>query len=343
MRTTFIKQLVQNAEQDSSIYLVCGDLGFSVIEAFREKFPERFINAGIAEQNMIGLAAGLAMAGKKVFVCSIVPFLTMRCFEQVRNNICYQNLNIKLIGVGAGFSHATLGQSHHSIEDIALMNVLPGMTIFAPGSKYEAAALMQSFFDVEGPGYLRIANNEELVQYPESCVLRLGKILEIIPNDQALILATSNALDLAYQVQQNLAAQGVIFGLASAHTLKPFDAQYLLSKQNTLKMIYTMEEHSVIGGLGSIVASTIAQNFNHHVMLKLFGINDFYFHEAGSRKDLLAKAGLTVENISGTIVETLSLNPHSSIHFASLSSAKYSGRADSRKPVHSQHDIEKSL
>ncbi len=184
------------------------------------------------------------------------------------------------------------------------MNVLPGMTIFAPGSKYEADKLMQSFIDLPGPGYLRIANNEELVKYPEHCAPQLGKILEIIPNEETLILATSNALDLAYQVQQSLEMQGILTGLASVHTIKPFDAQYLINKQN-LKAVFTIEEHSVIGGFGSIVASTISQNLNHKITFKMFGINDFYFHEAGSRKDLLAKAGLTTETISQAIIKKL--------------------------------------
>lgn len=305
MRTIFIKKLIEFAEQDSSVYLITGDLGFSVHEPFSEKFPDRLINAGIAEQNMIGLAAGLAMAGKKVFVYSIIPFLTMRCFEQIRNNLCYQNLWVKLWGPGGGLSYGSQGLTHHALEDIAVMNVLPGMTILAPGSKYEASALMQSFFELPGPGYLRIAKNEELVTYPEHCKPQLGKILEIIPHNETLILATSNALDLAYQVQQNLTSQGFTAGLASVHTIKPFDTQYLLNKQHTLKTIVTIEEHNVIGGLGSIVASTISQHINHHVTFKTFGINDFYFHEAGSRKDLLAKAGLTVEQVSQTIIEKI--------------------------------------
>lgn len=309
MRNIFISELIKRATEDPSIYLLTGDLGFAVVEPFQQQFPDRFINAGIAEQNMIGVAAGLAVTGKKVFVYSIIPFVTMRCFEQVRNNICYQNLPVKLVGVGAGYSYASAGFTHHGIDDIAVMNVLSGMTICSPGSNYEATALMQDFFAQPGPGYLRIGNIENTIQYPENCTPRLGEILEIIPNDQALILATSNSLDLAYQTQQNLTAQGITIGLASVHTLKPFDKNYLLAGQN-LQAVYTIEEHSVIGGLGSIVASCIAQDFNHHVLFKSFGINDFYFHETGSRKDLLSKAGLTVESIAQVIRKTMTTHPN---------------------------------
>lgn len=312
MRNIFIKKLVEYAEKDPSIYLLTGDLGFSVLEPFRDTFPHRFVNAGIAEQNMIGMAAGLAMAGKKVFVYSIIPFITMRCFEQVRNNICYQNLSVKLIGVGGGLSYAADGLTHHALEDIALMNVLPNMTILSPGSKYETAELSAAFIEKAGPGYIRIANNEELVHYPEQCKAQLGKILEILPSSEALIVATSNALDLAYQVQQQLASQGYQLGLASAHTLKPFDVDYFIAKQDTLKAIFTIEEHSVIGGLGSIVASVTSQHLSHHITFKMFGINDFYFHEAGSRKDLLAKAKFTAETISQVIIEKM---PQTNVHY----------------------------
>jgi transketolase len=306
MRNIFIKKLIEFAEHDLSVYLITGDLGFSVHEPFAEKFPDRFINAGIAEQNMIGLAAGLAMAGKKVFVYSIIPFLTMRCFEQIRNNLCYQNLWVKLWGPGGGLSYGPQGLTHHAVEDIAVMNVLPNMTILAPGSNHEASALIPLFFDLPGPGYFRIAKTEELVTYPEHSNPCLGKILEIEPHHEILIFATSNALDLARQVHCSLLDQGITTGLASVHTLKPFDTSFLLAKQQSLKAIFTIEEHSIIGGLGSIVASTISQHFKHHVNFKMFGINDFYFHEAGSRTDLLVKAGLTVEKISQMIIEKMS-------------------------------------
>ncbi len=307
MRTTFIKYLTQAAEQDETIYLVVGDVGFSVVEEFKEKFPTRFINAGIAEQNMIGLAAGLAITGKKVFAYSTIPFITMRCFEQIRIDICYQNLPIKLVGVGGGFSYAQYGLSHHAVEDVAIMRALPEMTVIAPGSKYEAAQLMPQFVNHQGPAYLRLSNNEELVQYNEKEPVTLGKILDIIPNENQLILASSNALDLAFLVCSYLNQQGISIGLASVHTIKPLDANYFINKSGTLKALFTIEEHSVIGGLGEAVASIISQQIDHHIIFKMFGINDFYFHTTGTRKDLLSMAGLTVEQISQTIME-LSFN-----------------------------------
>lgn len=293
MRTTFIEQLVAYAHQDASVYLLTADLGYSVIEPFKQTFPDRFINVGIAEQNMIGIAAGLAMRGKKVIAYSIIPFVTMRCFEQIRNNICYQNMTVKLVGVGGGVSYGSLGHTHHAIDDIAIMNVLAHMNIVAPASRYEAQALIPDFFSQPGPGYLRLANTDEVFSYSKLCRPQIGKAFEIIPHDEHLIVATSNALDLAYKVQTELAALGMNMGLVSAHTLKPFDGDFFEQKKATLKTVVTIEEHSVIGGLGSIVASVLQVQGMQHVALKIFGIRDVYAHTAGNRKDLLELVGLT--------------------------------------------------
>lgn len=306
MRTVFINHLIQQAELDSSIYLITGDLGFSVLEKFKEKFPDRFINAGIAEQNMIGMAAGLAMTGKKVFLYSIIPFITMRCFEQIRNDICYQQLSVKLVGVGGGLSYAPFGLTHHAVEDVAIMRALPTMTIVAPGSKYETEYLAPAFCNNPGPGYLRLSNNQELVTYQQENTPKLGKILDVIPNTKNIILASGNALDLGFMICKQLAEQGISIGLASVHTLKPLDKEYLSTKQKGLQSIFTLEEHSVIGGLGEAVSKIVCEEFNQKIKFKVFGINDFYFHETGSRQDLLAKAGLTSEKICAEITTVLS-------------------------------------
>ena len=137
MRTAFIKTVEELAENDERLYLITGDLGFSVLENFRDKFKERFLNVGVAEANMVGISAGLALSGKIPFTYSIIPFATMRCYEQIRDDVCYQNLNVKIIGVGGGFSYGELGVTHHSIEDISIMRSLPNMTVIAPGDPIE--------------------------------------------------------------------------------------------------------------------------------------------------------------------------------------------------------------
>jgi transketolase len=192
MRKVFIQKLVELAQVDPDIYFIAGDLGYSVIEPFKEKFPERFINAGIAEQNMIGVAAGLALTGKKVFVYSIIPFVTMRCFEQIRVDLCYQNLPVRMVGVGAGFAYGAMGSTHYATEDVAVMRALPNMTVVVPGSNFELLGLVEQVNALSGPVYIRLSKNEEKILYPEKTVINIGYPIELISSNKNLILASGD-------------------------------------------------------------------------------------------------------------------------------------------------------
>lgn len=303
MRAEFFKKLLELAHLDPNLYLIVGDVGFSVIEEFKQRFPMRYINAGVAEQGMIGLAAGLAMAGKNVYVYSIIPFVTMRCFEQIRDDLCYQELPVKLVGVGGGFSYGPMGVTHHALEDVGILRMLPGMTVVAPGSKYETEHLVPQMHALQGPSYLRLSNNEELVSYPDQEKIILGKACQLIAHEQFCIVASGNALDLAWQVCQYLATQGIQIGLVSLPTIKPLDHEFFLSKSFTA--IFSIEEHFLAGGLGQALAHMICQQIDSKVIFHAFGVDDFYFHEAGSRKYLNQKAGLSVEHIASTISKKL--------------------------------------
>lgn len=304
MRNILLNYLTEQAAQDPNLYLVVGDVGFSVIEGFQAKYPERMINAGVAEQNMVGMAAGLAMAGKNVYVYSIVPFACMRNFEQIRVDVCYQNLPVKIVGNGGGYSYGQAGVTHHALEDIAIMRVLPGMTVVNPGSKREVRDLLPQVNQLEGPSYIRLSTNEELVQYPEQAACKLGKAIEVIPHDEIMIIGTGNGLDLAWQTCKILEAQGVTTGLISMPTVKPFDGEFFLARHKNLKAIFTIEEHSVIGGLGEATSSFIAQSMPNKIIFKAFGIQDFYYHRVGSRNYLKKHAGLEAEQIA-TIIKRL--------------------------------------
>ena len=259
MRNTFMQYLMQEAARNENIYFITGDLGFSVVEKFQAQFPKRFLNAGIAEQNMIGVAAGLAMAGKQVIAYSIIPFITMRCFEQVRIDLCYQNLPVKLVGVGGGFSYAPDAGSHHSIEDIAIMRSLPGMTVIAPGSKYEVEQLTPQLFNLTGPSYLRLSINEELVKYPENTTVTIGKAIEIIPGHEYQIIATGNALDLGFQVCQKLRALGMDIGLVSMPTIKPLDINTILESVEKTGRCVIIHEAPRTCGVGADISAQIAE------------------------------------------------------------------------------------
>jgi transketolase len=305
----FLQYLARQAELDPSLFLIVGDVGFSVIEPFRERFPNRFINAGIAEQNMIGIAAGLAMAGHNVYVYSIIPFVTMRCFEQIRNDLCYQNLPVKLVGIGSGFTYGTLGVTHYGLEDISIMRTLPNMTIVAPGSKNELEQLLPTLNTIQGPAYLCIGNIEDQATYPSSTTVALGKAIELIPHATQSIIATGNALDLAWQTQQQLQAQGINIGLVSMPTVKPLDTDFLASRP--WKALFTIDEHMINGGLGEGVARFLCEHVTHKVIFKTFGIDDVYFHQIGNRAYLKEKAGLCKESIAASITKKLrtTINP----------------------------------
>ena len=312
MRSVFIKYLVQRAEVDKSIYLIVGDYGFGAVEPFALRFPKRFINIGIAEQNMIGVAAGMCMAGKNVFVYTMVPFLTMRAFEQIRIDICYQKLNVKLVGVHGGYSQAKLGTTHHAIEDVSIMNSLPEMTIISPGCKAEAEHLMDQFIDYKkGPAYMRLSNTDETFSYNDYLkkVPKIGKITEITKfTYNIIILTTSNSLDLGYKVCMALRKGNIDCTLSSVSTIKPFDKKYLLEKKDKVNAIFTIEEHTIIGGLGQIVGHFLSENFSKKIIFKSFAINDFYSEVSADRHQLLANAGLTVGNICEKIDKMMSTN-----------------------------------
>ncbi len=303
MRTVFMQWLFDQAAIDPSIYLLVGDVGFSVIEKFAAAYPQRYINTGIAEQNMIGVAAGLAMTGKKVYVYSIIPFVTLRCFEQVRDDLCYQQLPVTIVGVGGGFSYGPMGVTHHAIEDVAIMRSLPEMTVVAPGSKHEIASLMPALHALKLPAYIRLSNNEELITYAGSQAIELGKAIEIVPHDDTYIVASGNALDLGWQVQQHLSALDISIGLVSMPTIKPLDINFFTHKK--LHGIFTIEEHLLIGGLGEAVGSVLSQALDYKVIFHAFGVDDFYYHETGSRAYLKERAGLSVENVSSKIIGKL--------------------------------------
>lgn len=251
MRDAFIKSLRTAAEHDKTIFLVVGDLGYGVIEPFAEQFPERFLNAGISEQNMIGVAAGLAKSGFKVFVYSIANFPTMRCLEQIRNDVCYHDLDVTIVSIGAGFGYGTLGYSHFAIEDLALMRVLPKMVVFSPGDSLELEVAVTSILGIGGPSYLRVGKNGEPLlnggNYSSSYTAR-----ELCKGQDFAILSTGN---IGAEVQISLNALPKEVKSSISHYSIPTLHQATLQSINLgkFKKILTIEEHVLPGGFGSFV------------------------------------------------------------------------------------------
>lgn len=253
---------------------------------------------------MVAMAAGLALTGRKVYAYSIIPFATMRPFEYVRNDICYQNLNVKIIGVGAGFSYSLYGSTHHGIEDISVMRTLPNMTVVCPGDPLEVEKATLASLKHKGPMYLRLGKAGEPILHKNLKGFKIGKAVEMMPGKDAAIIATSNILGEAIEAGKLLKRQNIRTRVISMHTIKPIDKQIIIKAAKETKVIITLEEHNIIGGLGSAVAEVLAEN-HHRVKFKRLGVPDEYPHVIGSQKYLRKKYGLTAPQVAKTIIHAL--------------------------------------
>lgn len=289
MRKTFINTLIDLARKDKDIVLITPDMGFSVLEPFFDEFPERAINCGIAEQNAVSIASGLALMGKKPYVYTIIPFLVERAFEQVKLDVAYMNTNVKLVGIGAGFTYGAAGATHHAIEDISLMRTLPNMTVCCPGDNNEAEQIIRKTVNNDKPMYIRIGRHNR--GNFDNNMIEVGKASIIEEGKDIAVISTSNMLPDAYDYCQKLKSEGRKPYLISMHTIKPLDKECLLSLINKGVEIHTLEEHSIIGGLGSAVAEVIAESGNG-IKFKRIGIPDEFSHYIGSQKYIKKQFGL---------------------------------------------------
>lgn len=259
MRTTFIKTLSELAEQDERIWLLCGDLGYSVLEDFASKFPDRYLNVGVAEQNMTGIAAGLAMSGKTVFTYSIANFPTLRCLEQIRNDVCYHNANVKIISVGGGYTYGTAGYTHHGVEDIAVMRVLPNMTVIAPGDPVETRLATTAIASTPGPCYLRLGKAGEPIVHEKIPDFQIGKIIKLKEGNDIALISTGGMLQTIFRAAIELEKLNYSVAVISVPTISPLDEKAILDIALSTQKLITVEEHG-IGGLGSAVAEILAIN-----------------------------------------------------------------------------------
>jgi transketolase len=304
MRITFIKTLTELAKKNKNIILLTGDLGFSILDNFQAEYPGQFINAGVAEQNMTGVAAGLSACGKNPWIYSIIPFITMRNFEQIRNDLCYQNLNVKIIGVGAGFSYGPYGHTHHSVEDIGILRTLPNMVILCPGDPIEVKCATRAAAKYHGPVYIRLGKTREPSVHTNEPDFQIGKGIIVQKGTDITIIATSTLLYRGLEVVRTLKEKHISAGLVSMHTIKPIDEGLILQCAKDSKAIFSLEEHSVIGGLGSAVAETLAEH-NAHVLFKRLGIPDRFTKGIGDQEYLRAANGLSIDQIVKTVIGTI--------------------------------------
>ena len=301
MKTTFFETLVSLAEHDPAITLVVGDLGFNAVEPFATRFPDRFLNVGVAEQNLAGIAAGLALSGRTVFTYSIANFPTLRPLEQIRNDICYHGANVKTVAVGGGYAYGALGSTHHATEDLAVMRVLPKMVVVAPGDLVETRAATRAVAAHEGPCYVRLGRAGERSVHPPEIEFELGRAIRVRDGDDLTLVSTGAMLSVAMTVAETLADQGVTTRVLSMHTIKPIDTEAVRTAARETPVVVTLEEHSVIGGLGGAVAEVIAESEDATARFKRLGLPPDFCTEVGSQSYLLERCGLSTAGILKTI------------------------------------------
>jgi transketolase len=307
VRSAFFRTLFELAEKDERIYLVVGDLGFGVVEPFAKRFPDRFLNVGVAEQNMTGIAAGLALCGKIVFTYSIANFPTIRCLEQIRNDVCYHRADVKVVAVGGGFAYGSLGMTHHATEDLAVMRALPGMVVVAPGDPIEAALATRAIAALPGPCYLRLGRAGEATVHRPDIAFHLGKAVRVRGGRDITLISTGGLLQTAVQVAERLASNGVQARVLSMHTVKPLDVDAVLAAARETGAIVTMEEHSIIGGMGSAVAEVLAESQESRVPFKRLGLPSDFSHEVGDQECLRAVHGLSENEVLKSLKPILDL------------------------------------
>lgn len=298
MRTAFLNALLQAAECDPTVWLVVGDLGYSVVEPFRDRFPERFLNAGVAEQNMIGVAAGIARSGNVVFVYSIGNFPTLRCLEQIRNDVCYHRANVKIVSVGGGLAYGAAGSSHHATEDLAIMRALPEMQVVAPGDPAEAASLTQALAVEPGPAYLRLGKAGEPAVHAAPPPLRLGKALLVRDGSDVTLVSTGGMLASIVQAADLLTEDRISTRVLSLHTLRPFDVDAIRQSARETRALVSVEEHGDSGGLGAAVAQVLAADHGRRVVYREMSLGNTFQRVIGSQEYLRQRAGLAPGDIA---------------------------------------------
>jgi transketolase len=304
VRSTAIKTLADAASGGADIHLFTADLGFKVLDPFRDAHPHRFTNVGVAEANMVGIAAGMALSGKRPVCYSMVPFLFMRAFEQVRLDVVAARLPVVLIGVGGGLSYGSEGMSHHAIEDLAMARSLPGLRVIAPGDPHETVAAVKLALREAGPTFIRLGKNGDPHLHPGPLSDLSRPVTLHGEGSHIVLLATGHILGAAVAACKRLTSRGIQVRLVSVPMIKPFDHGFIRRIASDAESIFTLEEHSVIGGLGSQVAEILLEERYTKRFLKL-GLPDVYCTTHGTLDWLRTQYGLDPEGIAKRIVEHL--------------------------------------
>lgn len=299
MRNAAINAIKEMAKKDRNILFLSGDLGFGVLDDFRKEMPEQYFNVGICEQSMASMAAGLALEGKSVYTYSIGNFPTLRCIEQIRNDICYHNCHVTIMAVGGGFAYGSLGMSHHATEDIAMMRSLPNMKVFTPADAIESEAVVYAAARSEGPCYIRLdkGGEEKIHQSPDALKeYEAGKAIRLKEGETVCLMSAGAITIEAVKAEAELRKRGILAGVYSFPSVKPIDTEMILHCAEKYEIILTIEEHNVTAGFGSAVAEVIAES-TAKARLTRIGLQDVYSGIVGSQTYLRHVYGMDSEAI----------------------------------------------
>ena len=305
MRNAFADEITKLAQADKRIVLLSGDIGNRLFDRFKEACPHRFYNCGVAEANMIGMAAGLAMCGLRPVCYTIAPFLTYRCMEQIRVDLCYHHVPVTLVGTGAGLAYASLGATHHSCEEVGMLRLLPGLNVMAPGDAWEVRACLGAALAQDNPTYIRIGKKGEPLVHESKPEMRVGHALQLSSGSDVALLSSGAMLPEVIALSKLLENQGIRPAVYSLPTVKPLDTQMLEKVFADFRLIATIEEHSVLGGLGGSIAEWKADHSKLPGRLLRFGTEDVFLHETCEQEEAREHFGLVPKQMAERIAEAL--------------------------------------
>ena len=306
MRNAFADELTRLGDEDSRVVMLSGDIGNRLFDKFKAKHPSRFFNCGVAEANMMGVAAGMAMNGLRPVAYTITPFVTTRCLEQIRTDVCYHEAPVTIVAVGAGLSYSGLGPTHHSCEDISFLRSIPNMVVICPGDAFEVRAALRAAMQQDHPVYIRMGKKGEPVVHPGSIEnFQIGKAITVSDGTDVCLLSTGNMLPEAIEAARKLGGQGISARVVSFHTVKPLDQACLKDAFGRFKLVATIEEHSLIGGFGAAVSEWLADTRTGNQNFMRFGTPDAFFKQSGEQEYAREALGLTGHQIAEKIIHAL--------------------------------------
>lgn len=305
MRDTFAREITKLASERSEITLLSGDIGNRMFDKFKEVAPERFLNCGIAEANMMSLASGMALSGLRPVIYTITPFTTTRCLEQIRVGVAYHQAPVLIVGTGSGLSYAELGPTHHSLEDIAILRTLPGINILAPADSIELSVQLREALCSPYPSYMRIGKKGEPDLHTSNSNLGIGKASFLRKGTDLLVLGIGPIMGEALQAANQLSAAGHSIAVATLGSVKPLDLDFLHSMKSTFTHWVTLEEHGLTGGCGSAISEWITDNNVSNISLHRLGIPDIFIHKLGNQAYTRKRYGLDAAGLVSTIASIL--------------------------------------